>query len=222
MVGLAWTKQIDDNGGAQSTAARPRVWMGEDDGRQALLVDGVVQSVVVEPGREESGYWAAMLPGVRPRRALVLGLGGGTLVHLLQRRFGSTAVIGVEIDDQVLALARTAFGLRMPGLVALQQDAFTYVAECRERFDFICVDLFRGARLERGILARPFLRRLKAIATPGAEIVLNLFRDRRTAADVQRIGRVLAVRSTQLVGKNVVVRACQDRSSRNSWSISSR
>jgi spermidine synthase len=145
-----------------------------------------------------------MLPNVRPHHALVLGLGGGTLVHLLQQRFGPIAVVGVEVDHDVL--------------LALQQDAFNYVAECRDRFDFICVDLFRGARLQRGILARPFLRRLKAIAAPGAEIVLNLFRDRRTAADVQRISRVLAVRSTQLVGKNVVVWACQERSSRNSSS----
>lgn len=218
MVGQVRAKQINENGGAQATAGPIRVWLGEDDGRQALLVDGVVQSVAVEPGREVNGYWAAMLPNVRPHHALVLGLGGGTLVHLLQQRFGPIAVVGVEVDHDVLTLSRAAFGLRMPGLLALQQDAFNYVAECRDRFDFICVDLFRGARLQRGILARPFLRRLKAIAAPGAEIVLNLFRDRRTAADVQRISRVLAVRSTQLVGKNVVVWACQERSSRNSSS----
>ena len=181
--------------------------IGEDDGRRALLVDGVVQSVAVEAGRQIDGYWAALLPSVRPRRALVLGLGGGTVVHLLQRRFGPTAVVGVEVDDEVLALARAELGLEVAGLEVVRQDALAYVADCRERFDFICVDLFRGARFERGILARPFLRRLKALATPGAEIVLNLFQDRRTDAYVQRIGRVLAVRSTERIGKNVVVRA---------------
>jgi spermidine synthase len=170
-------------------------------------VDGVVQSVAVEAGRQVEGYWAALLPSVRPRRALVLGLGGGTVVHLLRRRFGPIAAVGVEADAAVLALARAELGLEVAGLEVVQQDALAYVADCRERFDFICVDLFRGARLERGILARPFLRRLKALATPGAEIVLNLFEDRRADACVQQIGRVLAVRSTERIGKNVVVRA---------------
>jgi spermidine synthase len=185
--------------------SRPRI--GEDDGRRALLVDGVVQSIAVESGQQVGGYWAALLPSVRPRRALVLGLGGGTVVHLLHRRFGPTAMIGVEVDEEVLALARAELGLQVAGLEVVRQDAFAYVADCRERFDFICVDLFRGTRFERAILGRPFLRRLKALATPGAEIVLNLFQDRRTAAYVQRIGRVLAVRSTEHVGNNVVVRA---------------
>jgi spermidine synthase len=187
------------------TSQPPRI--GEDDGRRALLVAGVVQSVAVEPGAETGGYWAALLPAVRPRRALVLGLGGGTVVYLLHRRFGPVAVVGVEQDEQVLALAGEAFGLDLPGLEIVQDDAFTFVVRCRERFDYLCVDLYQGAELQRGILARPFLRRLKALATPGAEIALNLFRDRRAAQHVQRIGRVLNVRSAERVGQNLVVKA---------------
>jgi spermidine synthase len=183
---------------------RPR--LGEDEGRLALFVDGVVQSVAAE-GREVEGYWAALLPSVRPRRALVLGLGGGTVVHLLRRRFGELAVVGVDDDGEVLALARAELGLEQPGLAVVEGDAFAYVAACRERFDYICVDLFRGGRLERGILARPFLRKLRALATPGAEIVLNLFQDRRAETSIGRIGRVLTIRSTHPVGKNLVVRA---------------
>ena len=180
--------------------------IGEDEGRRALLVDGVVQSVAVEDA-EAGGYWAALLPNVRPRRALVLGVGGGTVVHLLRRRFGDVPVIGVEADPTVLALARSEFGLDLPGLDLRQEDAFTYVEGCRARFDYVCVDLFRGGRPEPGVLARPFLRRLKSLATPGAEIVLNLFHDRRTSTAIHRIARVLTVRSVERVGKNVVVRA---------------
>jgi spermidine synthase len=88
----------------------PRVRIAEDDGRRALLVDGVVQSVAVEPGLEVGGYWSALLPSVRPRRALVLGLGGGTLVHLLRRRFGDVSIVGVEVDENVLALAESELG----------------------------------------------------------------------------------------------------------------
>ncbi len=178
---------------------------GEDDGRRVLLVDGVVQSVAAEHA-VASGYWNALLPSVRPRRALVLGLGGGTVVQLLRRRFGEVAVVGVELDPDVLELARREFDLEQPGLEIVQGDAFAYVETCTEQFDYVCVDLFRGARLQRGILARPFLRRLKALATPGAEIVFNLFFDRRTDIAVNRIARTLTVRSVERIGKNVVVR----------------
>ena len=187
--------------------------VGEDEGRRALLVDGVVQSVAA--GDAAGGYWAAMLPSVRPRRALVLGLGGGTVVHLLRRRFGEVPIVGVEVDPAVLALARAEFGLdpspgsgqALPGLEAHLGDAFAFVEACTDCFDYVCVDLYRGNRLERGVLARPFLRRLKALATSGAEIVFNLYHDRRTPTALARIARVLVVRSTERVGKNVIVRA---------------
>ena len=191
---------------AERDAVVGRVRVGEDEGRRALLVDGVVQSVAVEDA-EAGGYWAAMLPDVRPRRALVLGLGGGTIVHLLRRRFGPFAVVGLETDPEVLALARAEFGLDWPELQVRIEDAFAYVAACRERFDYVCVDLYRGNRAERGVLSRPFLRGLKALARPGAEIALNLFFDRRAASAVQRIGRVLTVRAAQRIGKNLVVKA---------------
>jgi spermidine synthase len=181
----------------------PRV--GEDEGRRALLMHGVVQSVAPEDA--VGGYWVAMLPDVRPRRALVLGLGGGTIVHLLRRRFGEVSVVGVEADAKVLELARAEFGLELPGLEAVAGDAFEFVATCRERFDYICVDLYRGERFQRAVLGRPFLRGLEALATPGAEIYFNLYLDRRLPASVERIGRVLRVRSREQVGENVVVRA---------------
>ena len=184
--------------------SRPRI--GEDDGRVALLVDGVVQSVKADSG-EVAGYWVALLPSVRPRLVLVLGLGGGTIVHLLRRRFGEVRVIGVEVDPAIAVLAREAFGLDRREVDIVVDDAFRYVETCRERFDYVCIDLFRGGVLERGVLARPFLRRIRELATPGAEVVLNLFADRRSAAHLHRISRVLTVRSVERVGKNLVVRA---------------
>jgi spermidine synthase len=183
-----------------------RLRIGKDDGQRALLVDGVVQSVAVEPTGEVVGYWSALLPDRRPRRALVLGLGGGTLVHLLHRRFGPLPVFGVEMDAEVLETARRAFGLDLPLLTVVEQDAFVYVERCDDRFDYICVDLFRGGQLDGRIVGRPFLRQLRKLAMPGAEITINLFQDRRSQTRLQRLARVLSVRSTEVVGKNLVVR----------------
>ena len=179
--------------------------LGDDEGRRALLVDGVVQSVAVEDA--VGGYWPILLPNVRPKQALILGLGGGTIVHLLRRRFGDLTIVGLEADPDVLALARNEFALDQPGLEIRHEDAFGFVTTCRDRFDYLCVDLFRGNRPEPGMLSRPFLRNLKALATPGAEIAFNLFHDRRTPTALNRLARVLTIRSTERIGKNVVVKA---------------
>ena len=181
--------------------------IGEDDGRLALLVDGVVQSIAVDPRRGAGGYWAAMLPTVRPRRALVLGLGGGTVVRLLHWRFGPLPVVGVERDEAVLAAARQAYGPDPAGLEVVVEDAFAYVERCEARFDYLCVDLYSGGQPERRVLSRPFLGRLKALATPGAEIAINQFWSRRAEQQVERVARVLAVRAAERVGRNLVVRA---------------
>jgi spermidine synthase len=184
----------------------PRVWVDEDEGQRALLVDGVVQSVAVAGPVFGPGYWPYMLPDVRPRRALLLGLGGGTIAHLLVRRFGPVPMVGVEADREVLAVARAEFDLALPSLVVVEGDALAYVAACTERYDYVCVDLYRGAELERGVLARPVLRALKRLLLPGGLVVFNLFRDRRTERRVHRLRQVFAWAEAQTIHKNVVVR----------------
>ncbi len=188
-------------------ADEPRVRVAEDEGQRALLVDGVVQSVAVE-GRtlRGPGYWPAMLPDARPRHALLLGLGAGTIAHLLVGRFGPLPIVGVEADPDVLALARAEFGLDLPGLTVVEGDAFEYVASCTERFDYVAVDLYRGADLQARVLARPFLRALKRLLLPGGQIYVNLFLDRRTARRLHRIKQIFPWAEWQPVAKNAVVR----------------
>ena len=183
-----------------------RVRVGEDEGQRALLVQGVVQSVAVEWPVLGPGYWPSMLPDARPRRGLLLGLGGGTIAHLLVRRFGPLPLVGVEADAEVLAVARAEFGLTLPSLTIVEGDALAYVATCDERFDYVCVDLYRRAELERGVLARPFLRALKRLLRPGGLAVFNLFRDGRTARRLHRLQTVFPLAEAHAVSKNIVVR----------------
>ena len=184
----------------------PRVRVAEDEGQRVLLVEGVVQSVAVEGPHLGPGYWPSMLPDVRPRRALLLGLGGGTIAHLLVRRFGAVPIVGVEADAEVLTVAREEFGLDLPSLTVVEGDALDYVGACAERFDYVCVDLYRGYELERGVLARPVLRQIKRLLLPGGLAVFNLFRDGRTARRLHRLQQVFTWAEAETIGKNVVVR----------------
>ncbi|MBI2942320.1 MAG: hypothetical protein HYY04_17970 [Chloroflexi bacterium] len=178
------------------------------DGKRALVVAGFVQSYATDDARVLDGYWSAMLPDARPEGVLLLGLGAGTVAHLLTRRFGPIPIVGVEADDRVVALGRAYFGLdALPNLAVIVADAFAYVAATpvpNRRFDLILVDLYRGGELARGTLAKPFLRTLKRLLAPGS-IGVNLMRDRRLDERLHRLRQVFREVRLQEAGKNVVV-----------------
>src|SRR5258708_17906776 len=133
----------------------------------ALEVGGVVQSVSVPeasrddaPGSRDAerrpgpggGYWGLLLPPGCPGRALLLGLGAGTVAQLLARRCPDTALVGVERDPEVLVVAREAFALdSLARLEVGEADAFTWAAEqaggSPGTFYLLLLDLFEGGAL---------------------------------------------------------------------------
>jgi spermidine synthase len=187
-----------------------RVWIGEDEGQTALLIDGVVQSVYVPEGPLGPGYWPFMLPESRPSRALILGVGGGTIIHLLHRRFGPVPTLGIEIDPEVIHLARHAFGLDTPSVEIREADAFAYVQDTSERFDYIAVDLFSGGKIPGTIFMLPFVRAVKRALTPGGVAAWNFFDDYRRTSRVQRLEKVFP-RVTVLESSDNIVVHCRPR-----------
>ena len=188
-------------------AASRVIRIGDDSGRAALLVDGVVQSISPRDGLVDGGYWAAMLPDDRPRQALILGLGGGTLARLIQARWGALRIVGVDDDDAVLDTARVAGWLPEAGLEVVVRDAFQYVQQCEEHFDYVAVDLFRGERMPGRVWGKPFLRRLRALLQSHGRVAINVFRDRRQVDRIQRIAAFFEIRSQLQVGGNLIIHA---------------
>ena len=178
--------------------------LGEDDGRPVLLVDGTVQSVLAD---DPDGYWRQMIPDVRPTRALVLGLGAGTIARLLNHKFEGVPILGVDNDLGVIDFAREL--LRdLPALEIVHGDAFAYVTQAAargDRFDYAAIDLYQGDQLAHGVVGRPFLRSLKTLLQPRGVAVFNLFQERRITDRLRRIERVFRVLDRRLVRKNLVV-----------------
>ena len=194
----------------------------------ALEVGGVVQSVSVpagvagldaDPSGEPrpgpaGGYWGLMWPSGSPRRALLLGLGGGTVAALLAHRSPGVAIVGVERDPSVLAVARSMLGLdAVPGLRVVQADAFTWAAEHAatelEAYDLICLDLFDSGRLVPGALAEPFLRQLAALLAPSGTLSVNLLVTRYTPDQVARVERIFVVTRRLKLRGNLVLHAAR-------------
>ena len=188
----------------------PDVWIGEDEGQIALLIRGVVQSVVVDHGPLGPGYWPLMLPDARPKHALILGLGGGTLAHLLSRRFPGVGLTAVEINPDVIRLARSAFSVDNLGVEIVEGDAFEFIAKAVGSYDFVAVDLFAEGQIPRQVFQKPFVRRVKDLLTPGGVAAFNFFKDRNAASRLRRLGALFPHVEVRESRENVVA-MCRPR-----------
>lgn len=84
---------------------------------------------------------ALFRPAVEIGRVLVLGVGGGSVIHLLQRYLRPQTVIGVELSAVHLQVAREYFGLHDVELH--QAEAGSWLSGYDgPPFDFIVDDLF--------------------------------------------------------------------------------
>jgi spermidine synthase len=109
----------------------------------------VVESVVNlrRPQDLELHYTRAMFAShlfrPEPRRVLILGLGGGAMVHFLKHHQPDVKVNAVDIDPVVVRLADERFGVRSEGNVRITTgDAFVYVRQTDERYDVIYLDAY--------------------------------------------------------------------------------
>ena len=74
--------------------------------------------------------------------ALILGLGGGFLASVFQRRFEFN-VDGVELDARIAEVARDYFGLSDKVNVVVD-DARHYLEKSNKKYDLILFDVYRG------------------------------------------------------------------------------
>ncbi len=161
-----------------------------------LTIDGLIQGGVdLRSGLPvyEYLYLLEYLPvAVRPggKRCLVLGAGAGIVPMWYQSRGIRTDV--VDIDPDVVALARRYFGFAPKGSVYLG-DARYYLATATGQYDYVVLDVFNGDATPAHLLSVEALRLAKQVLTPGGVLAINLHAavdgDNRTAASV---GKTLA------------------------------
>lgn len=108
-------------------------------------------------------------------RALLLGVGGGSVVALLRRlRHPPRSIVAVEIDPVVVELARKHFGLvPSEGLEIVTADAADFVTARHEPFDLVIVDVFVNDEIPARCQTSEFVRACGRLLTPGGWLVFN-------------------------------------------------
>lgn len=80
---------------------------------------------------------------LRHEKVLIVGLGGGSMVHFLKHHDPRVQVDVVEIDPVIVDAADKYFGVSSEGNVKIHtQDAFDYLKKTKNTYDIIYMDAF--------------------------------------------------------------------------------
>lgn len=150
-MALLWQKQIGDTLYEVRTAGRSR----------RLYTNGVFHSQYHPERAQCGGVWdlltvpAFFKPPGRIQRVLLLGVGGGSVIHLLRHFVAPKEIVGVELSQTHLHIAKKFFAIK-PSMASLHHaDAVQWLTQYEGLpFDMIIDDLFgNDAGTERAVPA---------------------------------------------------------------------
>lgn len=130
-----------------------------------------------------------------PQKVLIVGLGGGSMVHFLKIHDPKVKVDVVEIDPLIVSIADRYFGVKSGGNVDVKvTDGLAYLQETDAKYDVIYMDAFlrpsggtdtTGVPLHLKTLA--FYEQMKKRLNPDGAVVFNLNPHLSIRQDIQTI-----------------------------------
>jgi spermidine synthase len=155
------------------------------DDRLLLRFDGdgdAIQSLIDsrEPQRllmDNLVYLMGILMFIdEPSDILLLGVGGGSLIHYLRHHLPSARITAVEYDNELIDLAQQHMQLPLPDarLSYVIDDAHEFITHDTQSYDLVIVDVFQGRHSPPWLLQAPTLGSLKRRLTARGALACNL------------------------------------------------
>jgi spermidine synthase len=132
-----------------------------------------------DPGALTVDYTRLMTVGVayvpKVERVLEIGLGGGRTVSYLSAALPDTAILAVEIDKDVVELAKKYFKFTETArLRTVVSDGRSFLMRDRDTWDIILIDAYRGPFVPFHLLTKEFYTLVKSRLSPGGVVVQNI------------------------------------------------
>jgi spermidine synthase len=120
---------------------------------------------------------AMLRPSGPPKSLLMLGLAGGTSLRALRHLLPECEFTAVDIDGEIVELAREHMDLDASGVCVHVADAYPWLAANRKRFDVVFddiylagkTDVFRPRNLDSALMGH-----FKRAVAPGGLLAVNL------------------------------------------------
>jgi spermidine synthase len=126
---------------------------------------------------------------------LLVGLGGGGMIHFLRHIDPQVHIDAVEIDPEVVQLADRFFNVRTEGNVnVVTADGLKFIAEAKKPYDVIYMDAFLkpsantdGTGAPLALRTRQFYQQLQSKLKPNGVVVFNLNPHPQLSDDIRAI-----------------------------------
>ena len=126
---------------------------------------------------------------------MVVGLGGGSMIHFLQKYDPRVSIEAVEIDPVVVELAERYFAVRPKENVRLVvADAFDHLKKTKKKYDTIYMDAFLkpsastdDTGVPLNLRTEAFYKELQALLTAEGSVVFNINPHDQMQSDIATI-----------------------------------
>ncbi|WP_317897341.1 fused MFS/spermidine synthase [Aurantibacillus circumpalustris] len=140
-----------------------------------LTVNDIVQTEMdIETKSSLSKYVSlvdTLVPNsIGPKKALLLGLGGGLIANLLESKNYRTD--GVELDERIIEAAKKFFFLN-ENVNTFYEDARYFLNKCEENYSVVMVDVFKGEEQPSHVLTKESLEKIKTNLSDSGLILIN-------------------------------------------------
>jgi predicted membrane-bound spermidine synthase len=107
---------------------------------------------------------------------LILGMGGGSVIHSLRNTFKYTKnIVAVEIDPEIIKLAKQEFGIsNSENLQIMEGDSFEFVKTSEDKFQLIIIDLFIDLNVPPIFYGKEFCENISKVLDINASIIFNV------------------------------------------------
>jgi len=114
-----------------------------------------------------------------PRNILLLGTGGGSLIHFLRYHYPQCRITSVDLDAELQNLMHQKMLLpeASENLVYVVDDATQYLHHCHQQFDLVLVDIFNGSQSPDWLLDSPCIQRVQTLLSDQGAVAYNLLID---------------------------------------------
>lgn len=178
-----------------SSVYNKKIEVREINGRNILLVNGIQQT-----GPYTEKLWKKGLKNMHAKRILVFGIGGGAVL----RHFPDSHITAVDIDPEIIRIAKKYFGLgRQKNVIIVQSDARLF--RTIKKFDLVIVDLYTGNDVPNFVSQKEFLHRILGFVSPGGQLIINYFSQTNQARNAANIVSLLPGATAKPVLRNMFI-----------------
>ena len=108
------------------------------------------------------------------KKVLILGLGMGSIIEILEGHFKSLEFHGVETDSVIIDLFKKHIEIENDfSLKIYENDAYEYVKDCENKFDLINIDIFIDDVIPHPFHDHEFLENIKSNLTNNGIVLFN-------------------------------------------------